>query len=475
MRNKNKYQILRLSLIISLIFFIAQFSIVIAQEEVNVDYYDLKIFDNDLTQIVSVNLLEDDFDGMTDLALLDLGNDTVNEAAVSFGYQENPVVKIFRFDGSLVNNFQPYGPGYEGRVNLAVADFDNDNLPEIVTGPGEGGGPHIRIFDSYGQVKFGKGFFAYDESYRSGTEVAAGNVNGGNDKEIVVSLLNEDKNLVKIFDQYGRQLYNTIEVTALEYDEPLKIFLYDLNEDGYDEIILGSSLGNKPVVYVYNYMGEKINEFLAYAEGFRGGFDVSAATLEGEPLIITSAGFSGGPHVRFFNLNGEVRLDPKFFVYEQGFRGGVNISARNNGHGYQIASLAQTTLPDRDLGSFGKVIKVDISEQMLYAYNHGRLDKSFYISSGRYGFDTPYGEFKVYRKTPLARMSWNYGPDNPNNYDLPNVPHILAFYGPYTIHGAYWHHNWGYRMSHGCVNVSLPNAKWIYEWTPLNTPVIVEP
>jgi lipoprotein-anchoring transpeptidase ErfK/SrfK len=70
-------------------------------------------------------------------------------------------------------------------------------------------------------------------------------------------------------------------------------------------------------------------------------------------------------------------------------------------------------------------------------------------------------------------MTWYYGPDNPLNYDLPNVPWVASFNGPYTIHGTYWHHNFGYPMSHGCINMFTPEAKIVYDWVELKTPVIV--
>jgi len=148
-------------------------------------------------------------------------------------------------------------------------------------------------------------------------------------------------------------------------------------------------------------------------------------------------------------------------------------------NGKQITIPPQIYIP----GSFSilgdstpsnKHIYVDLAKQRLYAYERGRLIKSFLISSGKVGFDTPIGKFYIFKKRPLVRMSWFYGPDNPNNYDLPNVPDVMSFKGPFTIHGAYWHNNWGHKMSHGCVNVSLPNADWLYQWTPEGTAVIIQ-
>lgn len=62
-------------------------------------------------------------------------------------------------------------------------------------------------------------------------------------------------------------------------------------------------------------------------------------------------------------------------------------------------------------------------------------------------------------------------------YDLPNVPNTMYFYNAqipksrgYGIHGAYWHNNFGHPMSHGCINLSIPDSKTLYDWaTPVWT------
>ncbi len=64
------------------------------------------------------------------------------------------------------------------------------------------------------------------------------------------------------------------------------------------------------------------------------------------------------------------------------------------------------------------------------------------------------------------------------DYDVPNVPHVqyfgndqLSWHEGYSLHGAYWHHNWGHVMSHGCVNLPLDFATWLWDWAPESMPV----
>lgn len=122
----------------------------------------------------------------------------------------------------------------------------------------------------------------------------------------------------------------------------------------------------------------------------------------------------------------------------------------------------------------GKYIQISLENQTLYAYDEGELIDSFLISSGVASHPSPTGDFKVYSKIISTRMTGFYGAGSADNYDLPGVPFVLSFYGPYTIHGTYWHNNFGQPMSHGCINMYTPDAEWVYNWAPIGTPVVIE-
>ena len=115
-------------------------------------------------------------------------------------------------------------------------------------------------------------------------------------------------------------------------------------------------------------------------------------------------------------------------------------------------------------------IQVDLSDQRLFAYEQGRLAKSFLVSTGLRN-STPLGIHSVLAKIPYVHYRWFYGPNNPSNYDLGLVQYNLRFYPHIYIHYAYWHDNFGYPMSRGCVNVNFENMKWIYEWAQEKIPV----
>jgi len=114
----------------------------------------------------------------------------------------------------------------------------------------------------------------------------------------------------------------------------------------------------------------------------------------------------------------------------------------------------------------GRYVDINLSEQTLYAFDGFNLVNQFLVSTGRSGYDTPTGEFHVYGKDHSARM---HGP----GYYLPNVPYISWFLGDYSIHGTYWHNNFGHVMSHGCVNASTGDAEWLFGWADIGTPVYI--
>jgi lipoprotein-anchoring transpeptidase ErfK/SrfK len=118
------------------------------------------------------------------------------------------------------------------------------------------------------------------------------------------------------------------------------------------------------------------------------------------------------------------------------------------------------------VGNGVRWIEVNLSEQRVYAWEGDVLLNSFLVSTGTWATPTVTGTFNIWHKTPLQAMS---GP----GYYLPDVPYVMYFYKDYGFHGTYWHNNFGTPMSHGCVNLTIPDSEWLYNWASYGTTVKV--
>ncbi len=122
--------------------------------------------------------------GGVNVAVGDLNGDQFSEIVVGAA-TGGPQVRIFSKDGKLLSGgFFAYDPRFRGGVNIAVGDIDGDGKAEIVTGPGTGGGPQVRIFNQKG-VSIGPGFFAFDRTSRAGVVPIVTDIDGDGKNEIL--------------------------------------------------------------------------------------------------------------------------------------------------------------------------------------------------------------------------------------------------------------------------------------------------
>lgn len=111
-------------------------------------------------------------------------------------------------------------------------------------------------------------------------------------------------------------------------------------------------------------------------------------------------------------------------------------------------------------------IEVDLSRQQLVAWNGRTVERIFWVSTGKRRTPTPTGTYSIQSKYRVSRMRGA-------NYNVPNVPYTMYYSGGYALHGAYWHNSFGTRVSHGCVNLGVRQARWLYNWAPVGTKVVV--
>jgi hypothetical protein len=207
----------------------------------------------------------------------------------SFALVDDPIVHVYNsITKSEQFGIQPFEPGYQGTINVAVGDVNGDGVTDLIASAGAGGGPRVVVIDGATREKLAD-FFAYGAGLRGGVWIATGDVDG----------------------------------------------------DGTAELITGAGPGGGPHVKVWDAAtGTERFSFFAYDGGFLGGVHVAAADLDGDGRadIITSPGIGGGPHIRVFNgLDGAGR--GSFLAFDPSFTGGVLLAAGDfDGDG--IADLA---------------------------------------------------------------------------------------------------------------------------------------
>lgn len=401
------------------------------------------------------------------MAMADFGTDGKDELVVGAGAGESPELLFLRKDGSEMKRFAVYSSSYRGGVNVAVGDFDANGRPDLVTGSRQGGGPHVRTFSFWGEPL--AEWFAYDASSRSGVTVAAGEVDARYAGAEVITAPGEgDPALLRVFSAQGEAIAEWYPFGE-DFTGGLRL---SVTPDGW--ILVARAFGGDPVVRAYTSQGSLQSEFFAYHEGFAGGVQLAAVKRNGHVEVLTAPGFSGGPHVRAFALDG-TPLNPGFMALDGEVKAGLSLTAGDiDGDGQADIAVGIERVPHGPAHGI-QTILVDISMQRMWTYERGELVNSYLVSTGTTKFPTPTGEFLVSLKREKTRMSWVYGPNNPDNYDLKDVPWVLTFKAPYNIHGAYWHNNFGQRMSHGCINMSIEESKEVYEWARVGAAVIVQP
>jgi hypothetical protein len=116
---------------------------------------------------------------------------------------------------------------------------------------------------------------------------------------------------------------------------------------------------------------------------------------------------------------------------------------------------------------YTKKIEIDKAKQELRYIIDKITMKVFSVSTGNPGTETPSGAFSILNK--VASMSYT-GP----GYSFKNVKWNMMFKSPFFIHTAYWHNDFGKRTrSHGCVNMRAEDAKFLYDYADIGTPVII--
>ncbi|MBN1666974.1 MAG: L,D-transpeptidase [Anaerolineales bacterium] len=128
-----------------------------------------------------------------------------------------------------------------------------------------------------------------------------------------------------------------------------------------------------------------------------------------------------------------------------------------------IARVIPKSTPPQGVDG-GRWMEINLFEQTIAVYDNSELVFATLIASGLDPFWTRPGLFQIYQKLDTTPMRGAFEADRSDAYYLEDVPWTMYFDEARALHGAYWRANLGFPQSHGCVNLSIGDARWLYDW-----------
>jgi hypothetical protein len=279
---------------------------------------------------------EASFRGGVHVATADVTGDGVPDTVTAPGNGGGPVIRIWDgVTGALVREFLAYDGKFRGGASLAIANvFQTSGVPQIVTGPGPGGGPHVRVFDATtGAVR--SEWLAYDAHFMGGISVTATAATTSSPGFVITGPGPGGGPHVRIFDgvhgiaygydflAYDAAFHGGVNVAATEFFVPQFTL----------RIVTTPASGGGPVVRVWDLSGLNLprtlnQEFLAYEPTFFGGVNVALAPVaaDGGQAILTGPGVGGGPVLFQFELFESGRTRTRATIaFDPAFLGGIYV------------------------------------------------------------------------------------------------------------------------------------------------------
>jgi hypothetical protein len=204
-------------------------------------------------------------------------------------------------------DFLAYGSDFAGGVFVAAGDITGDSHPDIITGPGAGGGATVKIFSGVNAALVSS-FAAYGSDFQSGVHVAAFQQQTGSIVKIVTAPGSGAAPVVHVWDGLtGEQISGPLG-SFLAYEASFEGGVYvatgDVNADGQMDLITGPGAGRAPEVKVFSGVdGAVSRDFLAFNPSYSGGVRVASAFVNDDAYadIVTAEASTGEGQVRVFS------------------------------------------------------------------------------------------------------------------------------------------------------------------------------
>lgn len=270
------------------------------------------------------------FLGGVSVALGDVNGDGVADIIVGAGIGGQGHVEVF--DGStgqLIRSFLAF-PGFNGAITVASADINGDGHADIIVGAGAGApGGHVEVFDGASTTSTPAmlaSFFAYDQGYLGGVNVAAGALVAGQNPDVITGSA-EGATHVKAFSISGGVATQIRSFIAFAGNASgIAVAAGDTTGSGHANIIVSTTSGSSAVGIFDGTTSNLVRSFTAFPGTNAGAFVAAAdANGDGKADVIVSGGPGSASQVKVFDGPTGSLLD-SFLAYNSSFTGGATVA-----------------------------------------------------------------------------------------------------------------------------------------------------
>jgi hypothetical protein len=342
------------------------------------------------------------FRGQAEIVRADFQGDG-SQDLIAFQQKNNPEIRIFNSDRSLLARITPYGEEFNSGFSVVGAIlYNNEGKTNfLVVAPRENADKYpLRIY-RYDQTSASV-FVLQDETYpfdkfNGGIELSVGDLNGDTRQEILTTPIGGTAE-VKIFrlcqdesdpcvKTVGLQKLTKPEVISDRFfpygrveQQNIKTAVYDLNSDGIGEIVVYPQGGKATILKVFSCQmvgggrcqAKELDAAQIYADKYKNGLNLAfGASADGnKAYMVVGPRTGGGPHIKVYTFNQKLQLEREFFAYDQRFMGGMSLGI------YNFPERLEQTLALAPAQNGGPHLKFFDSQSWMKQLEYFAFDKS---------------------------------------------------------------------------------------------------